>query len=504
MTALFAQRSVRATATELVEMILDRGSFEPWAAGKLANVAGDSEYASECASARCNTGMDESVVVGEGRISGRRVALIVSEYAFMGGSVGVAAAERIVAAVETATELELPLLALPASGGTRMQEGTLAFLQMIKIAAAVTDHKRAGHPYIVYLRHPTTGGVFASWGSLGHVTFAENAALIGFLGPRVYEALNGEQFPSGVQTSENLYAYGLLDAVVPPSQLADLLRRTLETLDAGRALTTVDKLLQLSPPVSSIDPWEAVLASRRSFRPGARWLLHTMATSMVPLNGTGHGETDYGIILCLARIGAVSCVYVGHSKGGVNPVAIGPAALRVARRGMRLAAELDLPFVTAIDTAGAELSPSAEQGGLSGEIAYCLAEMVTLPTPTVSVVIGQGTGGAALALFPADRVIFAENGWLSPLPPEGASAIVHRDVLHAAAMASNQRIDSHSLLGAGVADVVVAEQVDGADAPLRFCSRIAHAVRQELESLLSEDNHARYSQRRNRYRTLGL
>ena len=93
-----------------------------------------------------------------------------------------------------------------------MQEGTAAFVQMVRISAAIAAHKKAGLPYLVYLRHPTTGGVMASWGSLGHVTVAEPGALVGFLGPRVYEALYGRPFPEGVQTSENLYAHGLIDA----------------------------------------------------------------------------------------------------------------------------------------------------------------------------------------------------------------------------------------------------------------------------------------------------
>src|SRR5689334_24215382 len=109
-----------------------------------------------------------------------------------------------------------------------MQEGTVAFLQMVKIAAAVELHKRAHLPYLVYLRHPTTGGVFASWGSLGQLTLAEPGALIAFLGPRVYTALYGGQFPAGVQTAENLFAHGLLDGVVTPAELAGLLGRVLD------------------------------------------------------------------------------------------------------------------------------------------------------------------------------------------------------------------------------------------------------------------------------------
>ena len=151
---------------------------------------------------------------------GRRVAVLMGEFAFLAGSIGRASADRLVAAIERATREGLPLLAGPVSGGTRMQEGTPAFVQMVRITQAVAAHKAAGLPYLVYLRHPTTGGVMASWGSLGHVTVAEPGALVGFLGPRVYEALYGRPFPAGVQTAENLFARGIIDAVVAPEDVA--------------------------------------------------------------------------------------------------------------------------------------------------------------------------------------------------------------------------------------------------------------------------------------------
>jgi acetyl-CoA carboxylase carboxyl transferase subunit beta len=186
------------TTGQVLDAVLDTGSFVSWDSSPLAVPMSDS-YARELADARAATGLDESVQTGEGRVFGRRVAVVVCEFGFLGGSIGVAAAERITAAVQRATAERLPLLASPSSGGTRMQEGTVAFLQMVKIAAAVQLHKQAHLPYLVYLRNPTTGGVFASWGSLGHVTFAEPGALIGFLGPRVYQLLYGEPFPAGVQ-----------------------------------------------------------------------------------------------------------------------------------------------------------------------------------------------------------------------------------------------------------------------------------------------------------------
>ena len=235
----------RLSATDLIDLVLDDGSFISWDVPPLPRPMSEA-YAAELAAAAERTGLDESVVTGEGLMRGRRVAVLACEFGFLAGSIGVASADRLVLAIERATAHRLPLLAAPVSGGTRMQEGTLAFVQMVKISAAVAAHKKAGLPYLVYLRHPTTGGVMASWGSLGHVTVAEPGALVGFLGPRVYEALYERPFPEGVQTSENLYAKGLIDGVVPHEEVADILDRALAVLSARR-----DVLVDVPNPPST-------------------------------------------------------------------------------------------------------------------------------------------------------------------------------------------------------------------------------------------------------------
>ncbi|GAA3198518.1 hypothetical protein GCM10020255_101850 [Rhodococcus baikonurensis] len=224
---------MRISAEELLTAVLDPESFVSWDSPPV-DVGPGPKYAEDLAKAREKSGVDESVVTGVGTVRGRRVAVIACEFSFLAGSIGVAAAERIVTAVERATAEQLPLLASPTSGGTRMQEGTVAFVQMVKIAAAVAVHKAAHLPYLVYLRNPTTGGVFASWGSLGHITVAEPGALVGFLGPRVYESLYGEKFPDGIQTSENLYRNGVIDGVVPVDRLRLLVNRALCVLTDPR------------------------------------------------------------------------------------------------------------------------------------------------------------------------------------------------------------------------------------------------------------------------------
>jgi acetyl-CoA carboxylase carboxyl transferase beta subunit len=487
----------RITTDQLRDAVLDRGSFVSWDREPLAVPVTES-YARELADARAATGLDESVLTGEGRIYGRRVAVVVCEFSFLAGSIGMAAAERITAAVQRATAERLPLLASPSSGGTRMQEGTVAFLQMVKIAAAVRLHKQARLPYLVYLRNPTTGGVFASWGSLGHVTVAEPGALIGFLGPRVYQLLYGEPFPAGIQTAENLHRHGVIDGVVA----LDGLRRMVD-----RALTVIADAPepplppQPAEPIPDVPAWDSVVASRRPDRPGVGHLLRHGTTDRVLLSGTGQGEAAT-TLLALARFTGQPAVVLGQQRvtGGL----VGPASLREARRGMALAAELRLPLVLVIDTAGPALSAEAEQGGLAGQIAQCLAELVTLDTPTVSVLLGQGSGGPALAMVPADRVLAALHGWLAPLPPEGASAIVFRDTEHAPELAAAQGIRSADLLRSGIVDVIVPEHPDAADEPVEFSQRLSHAIAAEVHALRGMPDAERLAARLQRYRRIGL
>ena len=305
----------RIGAAELRDAVLDNGSFRSWDSAP-PDVPEDVEYARELARARAATGLDEAVLTGEGTVFGRRVAVVACEFDFLAGSIGVAAAERITGAVERATAQRLPLLASPSSGGTRMQEGTVAFLQMVKIAAAVTLHKQAHLPYLVYLRHPTTGGVFASWGSLGHITVAQPGALIGFLGPRVYEQLYGEPFPPGVQTAENLLRHGVIDGVVGLEALRPTLDRALTVIADPPAAPPA------APPVEEIPDapaWDSVVASRRPDRPGVSWLLREGATDRVLLSGT-HGEAAT-TVLALARFGGQPAVVVGQQRvvGGLDP-----------------------------------------------------------------------------------------------------------------------------------------------------------------------------------------
>jgi acetyl-CoA carboxylase carboxyl transferase subunit beta len=256
-------------ARGLIGLVLDHDTFTSWDTPIDASVP-DATYREQLERARARSGADEAVLTGAGRIQGHDVAVVVGEFGFLGGSIGRATARRIVAAVTRATGERTPLLVATSSGGTRMQEGTPAFVEMVAISRAVVAHKAAGLPYLVYLRHPTTGGVFASWGSLGHITAAEPGALIGFLGPRVFEALNGTPFPTGVQVAENLVDKGIIDAVVAPEDVAAVVGRA-----RARTVRGPDGSVSLRPRRSRCTGDACVAAGpacghRRGDRSGAR------------------------------------------------------------------------------------------------------------------------------------------------------------------------------------------------------------------------------------------
>lgn len=497
----------RISAAEMIQEVLDPGSFISWDEPADYGFA-DPEYREQLEQAAQRSGTDEAVITGLGLIKGQKVAVVLSEFGFLAGSIGRSTAARIEKAFRRATAEGLPVLASPASGGTRMQEGTPAFVAMVSITAAVQAHTEASLPYLVYLRHPTTGGVMASWGSLGNITIAQPGALLGFLGPRVYETIYQQPFPEGVQVAENLQSHGIIDAVVPLEELAQIVTRALRILrPAAREAADYEYALVPDRQLSEEDVWSAITATRKPRRPSVRHVVKYAASDALQLSGTSEGENDPRMFLALARFSGYPAVIVGQDRTRADDARtaepMGPAFLREARRGALLAQKLGIALVTVIDTEGAALSREAEEGGMAGQIARSIDTLVGLEVPSVSVLLGQGTGGGALALLPADISIAAASSWLSPLPPEGASAIIYRDIEHASYLAHAQKTDAFSLRRAGIVQVIVPEEYDVSTAPRRFSQEVGQAVGTALDELARVDRKQLRALRAERYAKIG-
>ncbi len=224
----------RLSAPARLSQLLDDGAFEERDAGLVSEdplgFVDQKPYRDRLAAAQLATGLRDAAVWGFGRIEGQRVAILVMDFAFMGGSMGAVVGEKVARAAEAALAERVPLVVVSASGGARMQEGTLALMQLAKTMAALERLRAARVPYVSVMSDPTTGGVFASYAAMGDVNLAEPNALIGFAGARVGAGTIGQELPPGFQRAEFLYRHGFVDRIVERPDLRRELAQVLRFL----------------------------------------------------------------------------------------------------------------------------------------------------------------------------------------------------------------------------------------------------------------------------------
>ena len=212
------------SAGERIQALLDEGSFEEMDRELTSvNPLGFKDYELKVGKYQERTGFREAVVTGKGKMDERSVVMAAMDFRFLAASMGSVVGEKITRAVEAATEARVPMILFSASGGARMQEGIISLMQMAKTSAALARHDRAGLPFVSVITHPTTGGVTASFATLGDVIIAEPGAQICFAGPRVIKQTTGEKLPPGFQTAEFLQEHGLVDLIVPREQMKEQL-----------------------------------------------------------------------------------------------------------------------------------------------------------------------------------------------------------------------------------------------------------------------------------------
>ena len=447
-------------------------------------------YRARLIEARRQTGLREAVTTGLCRIGGRPVVLVVFDFEFLGGTMGSVVGEKVANAFQHATRRRLPLVSVAASGGARMQEGMLSLMQMAKVASAAARHDREGLAFVSILTDPTFGGVTASFATLGDVILAEPGAQIGFVGPRVIEQTTGTALPPDSHRAETLFRHGLLDLIVPRERL----RATVSYLIGHLARKPVSRSGSVPAPAGVRGPglaaWEEVQLARHVARPTALDYIIGATTDFVELHGDRQGGDDPAVVGGLAELDGHTIVVIGQERGGTPEAQAerhrgmaGPGGYRKALRLARLAAKFHLPVVTLVDTPGADPSYEAEQRGIALALAESLAAMAGLPTPIVAVIIGEGGSGGALAMALGDRVLMLEHAIYSVISPEGAAAILYRDVAQAQALSTALKITARDLKRLGIIDEIVPEpeggaHLDHAGAVAAFTAHVTAALRE--------------------------
>ncbi len=508
----------RMPAFRRIKMITEENSFEEWDTGmSTRNPLQYKGYEEKLTTLREKTGLDEAVITGKARIGLHSVVLAVMDGRFLMASMGEVVGEKISRAVERATKEKLPVIIFTCSGGARMQEGITSLMQMAKTSAALKRHSDAGQLYISVLTDPTTGGVTASFAMLGDIILAEPKALIGFAGPRVIEQTIGQKLPKGFQRSEFLLEHGFIDAIVTRDELKNTLEQILnlhvqapqnaakqacfgenglakqfveESLVSEKmveaAVTESNKKETGSSALEYRTAWDRVQLSRKQGRPVGEQYIQELFQNFVEFHGDRYFADDSAIIGGVASFYGRPVTVIAQAKGKNTKENItrnfgmpSPEGYRKALRLMKQAEKFHRPVICIVDTPGAFCGMQAEERGQGEAIARNLYEMSTLQTPVLSLVIGEGGSGGALAFAVSDEVWMMENAVYSILSPEGYAAILWKDSTRAKEAAELMKMTADDLKKAGIIEKVIKE-------PAEFTIDTFSSVRKKLIREISD------------------
>ena len=460
----------RVHARERIRMVADENTFEEWDARmEFVNPLQFKGYEGKVKSLQEKTGLDEAVVTGKARIGGHETMLAVCDGRFLMASMGQIVGEKITRAVERATKEKLPVIIFACSGGARMQEGMVSLMQMAKTAAALKRHSEAGLLYVSVLTDPTTGGVTASFAMLGDVILAEPQALIGFAGPRVIEQTIGEKLPKGFQRSEFLLEHGFLDRIVERHEMRQVLCEILRFHEAGQQdfSEEVQQKSELSGETtqkSEKTAWERVQISREKDRPVGQDYIERLFPDFLEFHGDRYFGDDPAIIGGIASFQGKKVTVLAQAKGKSTKENVernfgmpSPEGYRKALRLMKQAEKFGRPVLCFVDTPGAFCGLEAEERGQGEAIARCLFEMSDLKVPVLSLVIGEGGSGGALAMAVANEVWMMENAVYSVLSPEGFASILWKDSTRAKEAAEVMKLTATDLQKLGMIEKVIPE-----------------------------------------------
>ena len=468
----------RVHAYRRIEMLTDVGTFEEWNKEMpFSNPLDFPNYEKKVEAAREKTKLNEAIVIGKAKIDGNPAVVGVCDARFIMSSMGHVVGEKITEAVERATKEKLPVILFACSGGARMQEGIVSLMQMAKTSAALKRHHEAGQLFISVLTDPTTGGVTASFAMLGDIIIAEPGALIGFAGPRVIEQTIGQKLPEGFQRAEFLLEHGFVDMIVPRQDQKHVIGRILYmhrkhdmAVDADAVKPEIAEK-ENAPAVSQSQEnieksaWDTVLLSRKADRPTALDYINAVFDEFMEFHGDRCFKDDGAIVGGIAMFHGMPVTVIGQQKGKNTKDNIrrnfgmpSPDGYRKALRLMKQAETFGRPIICFVDTPGAFCGLEAEERGQGEAIAKNLFEMSSLKVPVLSIVIGEGGSGGALAMAVANEVWMMENAIYSILSPEGFASILYKDSKKAPEAARVMKVTAADLKELGLIERIIPEE----------------------------------------------
>jgi len=509
----FCRFHYTVTARQRIELLADKGTFKESykyiSSMDPLSFSRRSRYKNLFTQDQTRTGLTEAAVTGVCTIGDTEAMLIVLDFGFMGGTMGSVVGEKISMAFENAARRGIPAVAVVSGGGVRIQEGVLSLMQMAKTVTAANRLRDEEVPFVVVLANPSTGQAYASFANLADVILAEPGSLIGLSPLRTLREVSKMPLPLDAHTAEAHVGHGLLDNVVDRENLQPRIASLLEILTAHKHGKSNHKNLIKSEPIEceAVEPWEAVTAARNSERPQAIAYFRSMMDPFIELRGDRLNSDDRSIVAGLGFMDGQPMAVIGQQR---RPLVEGeryhvfPDGLRKAQRVIDLASRFKLPLVTLIDTQGADPGLEAEEQGIGNAIAKTLSSMLTVPTPMVSVVIGEGGSEGALALSLSDRILIQQYAVYSPMSVNHTLGAAHHDYRLDREAAEALMLTAHDCLELGIADEIVPEPEGGAHVdPREAASVLQTAILTNLVQLAKMSQGKLLKKRYHKFRRMG-
>lgn len=455
-------------------------------------------YAERLTAARAETGCYDAITTADGMIGGVPTTVCVLNGLFMMGSMGRAAGDAIVAAMEHAIAERRAFVMVTSSGGARMQENILSLMQMVRTTAAVNKLHANGIPYIVLLTDPTFGGVTASFAMLGDIHIAEKGARIGFAGRRVIEQNIREKLPTNFQTAEYLYEHGMVDMVVARGDLHDTIAKILAVLTKQKRepgqISVTTPAHDSSKKIRGMgenEAYDKVLLARHENRPHFLDYINGIVSDWTYLAGDRCFAEDAAMASGIGFWRGIPAVIIGQEQGRTIETRqkhrfgmVNPEGYRKAQRMMRLAEKFQLPLISLFDTAGAFAGREGEERGQSQAVASSISVGLSVKTPYVAVNVGQGGSGGAIAIGTGDRVLMLENAIYSVIAPESCASILWRDNKYRATASAAMKLTARDMANMNVIDEIIHEPAGGAHTDWQTTMELlANSVTRHIEDL---------------------
>ena len=455
-------------------------------------------YKARLDDARSETGTYDAITTADGTIGGVPSTICVLNGYFMMGSMGRAAGDAIVAAMEHAVAEKRPFIMVTSSGGARMQENILSLMQMARTTVAVNKLHANKIPYIVLLTDPTFGGVTASFAMLGDIHIAEQGARIGFAGRRVIEQNIREKLPSNFQTADYLYEHGMVDMVVARGELhnklADILQVLTKQSREPKQIVATTPAHDASKKIRGMgenEAYDKVLLARNENRPHFLDYINGIVDCWTYLAGDRLYAEDAAMGSGIGFWRGIPAVIIGQEQGRTIETRqkhrfgmANPDGYRKAIRMMRLAEKFELPLISLFDTAGAFAGREGEERGQSQAVASSISTGLSIATPYVAVNVGQGGSGGAIAIGTGDRVLMMENAIYSVIAPESCASILWRDNKYRATAAAAMKLTARDMANLNVIDEIIPEPAGGAHTDWQTTMELlANAVAKQITEL---------------------